>query len=131
MSEDRPIVRFLRHPAYLPTVGILLLLYGMVCGSISAFLGAGCCLYLAWHVSRQRALPSTGDHAADRYPSTMRRVVQAALLIGLAWGGVQAYFRLVELGWERWVAVVALGTIVGSVGGALWAVGRSLLHGRP
>jgi hypothetical protein len=126
------MVRFLRHPAYLPTVGTLLLLFGMVRGSITALLGAACCLYLAWHGSRQRASQSesAGESRVERYPRGMRRVVQIALLIGLFWGGVQAYFRLVDLGWDRLFALVGAGGIVGSLGVVLWLVTRALVRPR-
>jgi len=60
----------------------------------------------------------------------MRRVVQAALLVGLIWSGVQAYSRLLELGWGRVPALVAAGGIVCLAGASLWLVVRALMGRR-
>jgi len=60
----------------------------------------------------------------------MRRVVQVALLIGLIWGGIQAYWRLVELGWDRLFALGAAGGIVGLTGAVLWLAIRGLMSRR-
>jgi hypothetical protein len=132
MTSDRSFVRFLRHPAYLSTVGVLLLIYGAVGGNVLALLGAACCLYLAWHLGLQGAPASDGggDRFLERYPPGMRRVVQVALLIGLIWGGAQAFWRLVELGWDRLFALGAAGGIVGLIGAVLWLAIRGLMSRR-
>lgn len=132
MTSNRPIVRFLRHPAYLSTVGVLLLIYGAAVGNTAALLAAACCLYLAWHLGRQGALRSDSgdDRPPERYPPGMRRVVQVAILAGLIWGGIQAYWRLLELGWDRLFALVAAGGIVGLLGAVLWLVVRGLVGRR-
>jgi len=132
MTPDRPIVRFLRHPASLSTVGVLLLIYGAAVGNVAALLSAACSLYLAWHLGRQGAplSDSGGDRPLERYPPWMRRVVQVALLIGLIWGGIQAYWRLVELGWDRLFALGAAGGIVGLTGAVLWLAIRGLMSRR-
>src|SRR5207247_10014007 len=96
----------------------LLLIYGAAVGNVAALLGAACSLYLAWHLGRQGAplSDSGGDRPLERYPPWMRRVVQVALLIGLIGGAMQAFGRLVELGWDRLLALGAAGVIVGLIG---------------
>jgi hypothetical protein len=130
MTSDRPLVRFLRHPAYLSTVGVLLLIYGAVVGNVGALLCAACCLYLAWHLGRQAAPQSEGpgNRRAERYPARMWRVVQVAFVIGLAWGGIQAYSRLVEGGWHRLSALGVAGGVVALIGAMLWLVITSLVR---
>jgi hypothetical protein len=126
----KDLVRFLRQPAYLSAVGVLLLIYGAVGGNVGALLCAGCCLYLAWQLGRQVAPQSDGpgDRRAERYQARMWRVVQVAFVIGLAWGGVQAYSRLVEMGWHRLFALGVTGGIVVLIGATLWFVVTGLVR---
>lgn len=131
MTSRRKIMGVLKHPAYLATVGALLVVYGAVGANLPAVLGALCCFYLAWHLRRQQPLGSadaTGRRAP--YPKFVRLVVYAAILVGLAWGGLQAYRRLLELGWGRSLALVASVAIPGVIGVILWLVVAAITRPR-
>lgn len=132
MTSRRRMMGVLRHPAYLPTIGALLVVYGLVGANLPAILAALCCFYLSWHLRRQHRVGS--DDAIERsqvapYPRSARTIVYVAILAGLVWGGLHAYWRLLDLGWGRSSALIASAAISSVVGAVLWLVVAAI--GRP